>query len=440
MRARPLLVASAVLLVVGACSSYEPTVLEPTSVLTELRHDEPALPTDGLSPADAVALALVHNPRLRVARADHAIAEGLVLSETVWENPQLRPRLRDLYSGLDNPVQWAIDLRIFPPPPGRDDALRGRAEARVRRVSAELEAAEADVALETRLAHARLLLLDVQVPALEAAVRRHDRVGGIVERQIRAGVATRIEATLVELAGEELRDELEALRAQRRLAEAELAALLGAPSATALTVVPDAESSAARPPVEALEELALEREPTLRSLAELYREEEEALRLAHAERGLWPNFVSPGGGGESGEAFYDLDASIDLPLFDQGDEELALATLRRDRARDLFRARLHELRGALRRSVLELEESDRRRAALDERLGPLLERAQTLVRSVLDAGAADPVALIALETRVLDVRRAAAEASYEATRARTELERLTGGPLPAEGAPSSSNR
>lgn len=425
-RVRAICGALVVAALLPACSTYEPQPLDRESVLAELQAEAAPAPSAGLDEDAAVALALVHNPSLRAARREVEIAAGAVVSASAWRNPQLRPRLRNLYSGAGDAIEWFLDLRLFPTHPDEAEARSARARAEERRVLAELEAAESEVALSTRLAHARLVRIDAELPSLESAIARYRTVREIVARQVRAGVATRIEETLVELAVAEREDELAALQAERRLAEAELVQWIGAPGGTALAVTAAASHGVPLPSAEKLEQLALVGDPTLRVLAAAFGEEEEDLRLVHLAQQPWPSFIGIGGGGQSGEPIVDADAAIDLPIFDDGSAELHVAELRRDRARDRFRARLHEVRGALRRAVLEIEEHARRHQTSTDRLAPLVAKARTLVQSVLDAGAGDPVRLLALEDRLLELSRAAADATFRRRVAECELLRLTG--------------
>ncbi len=418
---------------VAACATYEPTPLDQSALLEELRSVTVEVPSDGLEVEQAVALALVQHPDLHVVRRDQEIAAGLVVSARAWDNPDLRPRLQNIYSGARDSIQWALDLRVFPRAPGETAAREARAQAREQHALAIIEETESRIAVETRIAHAQLVALDTQIGIVRAAEQLHSRVATIVTEQVEAQVSTRIEAVLVELAQEELADESASLVAQRAIAEAHLASLIGAPPDATLAVRRAARGQSVAIPSQAeLEEQAVAAHPALRALAAAYEDQEQRLRLTHIAHSPWPNFLAIAGGGDAGDAVVDADASLTLPVFHSGEHDIAVAEARRDRARDAYRARLHAVRGEIRRASLALREHERRHNALSRRLGPLLDRAEQLVRSVLDAGGANPLALLAIEMRVLDLRRDTAQAAFERDRARAELAAATGSALAAE--------
>ena len=72
-------------------------------------------------------------------------------------------------------------------------------------------------------------------------------------------------------------------------------------------------------------------------------------------------------------------------------------------------AALREIRLAL----LGTAEQGRRRRHLAERVEPVLREAEQLVASAVQAGATDVLALIDIETRVLEARRTAVQAAYD---------------------------
>ena len=84
---------SAVLLLaaLAACSTYQPRPLVEHELLEELRAVRLELPEDGLDAAQAVALALVHNPELQIWRRRHEIASGRVVSAGLWERWRWMP-------------------------------------------------------------------------------------------------------------------------------------------------------------------------------------------------------------------------------------------------------------------------------------------------------------------------------------------------------------
>src|SRR4030095_11225484 len=188
------------------------------------------LPSDGLLPEQAVAIALVHNPELGVWRRAHEVSEKLVVSEGAWANPQFRPNVENLLSSAGNPLSLAMGLRLFPPVPGENAAKIARAEAKERKTLAQIEDQEMKVAARVRIAHARAVMLEEKLRILQASQRLQETVGESIYRRLISFAATRLDETLMVLRREEIRNERGALESQHAEALATLGMLLGSPA------------------------------------------------------------------------------------------------------------------------------------------------------------------------------------------------------------------
>lgn len=421
---------AALLLLLAGCSSYEAAPLDEKALLQELRAIRLELPADGLDADQAVATALLHNPDLQVWRREHEIAADLVISEGAWTNPELRLSFQNLYSRLMNPFLFATDIRFFPAVPGEISAKVARAEAREKRVLAEIEGREAKIAAETRIAHARAVMLGEKLRIVQAAERLHQRVANIVSQRLVAAAATRLDEVLASLKREEIANELQSLAWEQDSALAELGSLLGASVGTSIKVrrkqelagVPDLAQ-------DRLEDEALRGRPDLRALREEYEEREQGLRLSHLAHTLWPRFLQPGIEKLPSNPSAQLSAAFELPIFDSGGAGIAVAEARRSQAREAFTARLHAACGEIHQALLKLREEERRRRYYADRVGPFLSQAEEVVKSALEAGEVDALKLVSIETRLLDARRESVQAQFEYERARVQLALATGSVL-----------
>jgi len=419
--------AAVVLLVALGCSSYEPDPLNDRALLDDLRSLRVEMPADGLDPDQAVAAALRNNPSLQVWRREHEIATNLVLSEGAWKNPELDISFQNLYSKFGNPFLIATGLRFFPAIPGELDAKVARAQAHEKRVLAEIEEREARVAADTRIAHAKLLLLEEKLLLLEAAEHLHDRVVAVVDQRLVAAASTRVDQMLALLEREEIAEGRQTLMAEKEQAQAELASLLGAAPGAPIQVRRgsklDAPGEIAQ---DRLEDEALKERPDLKSLREEYEEREQNLRLAHLAHCFWPRFLEPGVEKLPSNPSVELNSRWPFPIFDSGSADIAVAEARRRQARDAFAARLHAVRGEIRQATLKLREAERRKRYVTDRLEPLLKKAEELLKLILDAGEGDALKILAIETRVLGARRDAAQSTFDYEHARIELSLSTG--------------
>lgn len=414
------------LLLLAACSSYEPAPWEPRDLLRELREIRVELPADGLDADQAAAIALIHHPGLAALRREHEIADNVVLAEGAWKNPEIRLGLQNLVAGAANPISLALGLRFFPAVPGESDALVARATARRKRVLAEIEDREARVAAETRIAHAKAALLDEKLKLVEAARLVHERLVTGVRQRVAAQAATRIDETLAFLKREDLERELLTLTGQRDVALAELAALLGIDPATPIRIRPSAAAASPLPSQDRLEEDALNGRSDLKALREEYEVREQSLRLAHLAHVFWPTFLQPGARVQSGDWGGAFSAGLEIPIFNSGSADIAVEESRRRQARDAYRARLHAVRLEIQLASIRLRDAGRRLRHATDRQGPLLRQSEELVKAVIDAGETDALKLISIETRLLDARRDEADFRFETERARIQLLLATG--------------
>ncbi|MCA9323444.1 MAG: TolC family protein, partial [Planctomycetes bacterium] len=159
----------------------------------------------------------------------------------------------------------------------------------------------------------------------------------------------------------------------------------------------------------------------LRALVESYDESEHELELVHLSHAFWPRFMQLAVGGLTSRTNVGLDGGIELPIFDSGAADIAVAEARRGRARATYRAALHGLRSEIRQAVLAYQEQQRRRRFLSDRLEPSLQQAEELLRTGFESGAIDPLKLVDIETRVWDARRAGTEATFGLEQARAHL-------------------
>ncbi len=411
----------------SSCSTYRVVPLDETALLAELRATRIEFPADGLDPVQAVALALVHNPALVALRREHEIAENVVLAEGAWRNPELRLNLTNLASTLSNPVALALGLRIFPPVPGEGDARVARARALDERVVAEIADREAHLAAETKIAHADVVALEEELALVQIGRKLHERIASMVSERVAAQAATRLDESLAILRREEIENEIHAVAGKLDVARAEFASLVGAaPDATIQVKKAMSESELSMPKEAELEQAALERRADLQALKHQYEAQQQSLRLAHLAHGLWPTFLQPEAEADHLGRSLGVQAAFEIPIFDTGKAAIALEEARARQARELYSARLHEVRREIHLAALELREEARRQRYQSDRMQPVLEQTEQLMQAALEAGEVDALKLVTIETRLLDARRGAVRAWLDLERARVTYELATG--------------
>lgn len=409
------------LLLAAGCSAYVAKPLDARKLLDELRAVEaPAPPGEGLDPDQAVAFALLNNPELRAYRRQRQIAENTVVSASAWQNPELN-------FDLTTPFRLDLGIRLFPPLPGERAAKIEGAKAELRRVLAEVEDRENALAADIRTRHAELLMLREKILIDDAALRLHHRLSDLVRMRVQRAAAPKLDLVLASMKINQVEMDRQSLVTLRDVASAELAALLGVPAAITLPMRkgrPPAPPKGARE--EALEDLALAARPDLRALQEEYQEREQELHLAELQKIPWPRYGQPGVAHLPGQVDGELSGAITLPIFNQNQGPIAIASARREMARDAYLARLAGMRSEIRVALLRLAAEKRRLDYFHDTMEPALKEAEQVIEEALDTAEGDPLKLGTAMVRVFDVRTEAAGAAFAYEKAAIQLELATG--------------
>lgn len=406
----------------GGCSKYAPKPLQPSALFEELRRAPITQPADGMSPDDAVSIALRSNVELRAFRRLRNVAESRVVSASAWENPELR-------LDLQAPLRVGFGVRVYVPAPGERHAKIEGAKAGERRVLAEIEDHENRVAAEALIAHAHLLAIEDELAIVEASIALHQRILTVIEQRLAVFAATELDRALSTLQRLQVEAERDTLAWQREEAQATLARACGLPVGS-IEHVRRALLPPPLPPADpaALELAALRRRPDLRALEEAYQEREHQLELVHVEQQLWPRFFQPGVKKIPDKITADVSVALPIPIF-SAKGPVGEAEGQRDLARATYVARLEASRAEVRAAWAHVVSGERRRQAYRKSVAPALAAAEKLTEATLASGDLDAVKLELIEARILGARRLAARADFEYERARVLLDLATGAVL-----------
>ncbi|HBP17995.1 MAG TPA: hypothetical protein DEA08_09405 [Planctomycetes bacterium] len=440
----------AITLLLAGCKSYEADPLDPevelrrlqgigldVSVERSLPGQEPSGsaefdPSDGLSEAEAVALALTLNPRLHARRLATGEADARLIAAGQWPNPRIGvswlPGV-DGAPGVTMGGQWLTEvLRVW-----ERFARQDAAEAGTKEAEAGVIAAEWRLVAQVRSAYlqVRVAVQDHRLLSEQAKLQR--QALDLLQRRQSIGEGTALDTTLSELGVHEvsrdvIRTESEVQRARRRLNE-----LLGLPPHLAVPL--SEEGSPLEVTVfESVNEAEVERRLLagrfeLRARALAYERGEHELRLAIYRQ--YPRLSigvafdrEPGGDYYVGPGFM-----IELPIFNQNEGAIAAKEVQRERLRAEFRAVLHGLRaeahealGGLRRAKLEID-------LHQQHLLPALERTTSLLAEGLRLKELGTLDWLTAQRRAFSVRREYLSSLSRYQAAVIRLEAATGTPL-----------
>ena len=448
----PVFCTAAFAAIVAGCAAYEPRSLDARAELEVLRrHDlqhfvveraksgeelnplsEPFDPTDGLSEGEVVAVALMVNPALIARRAAIGEAEATLIAAGLWPNPEVGVSVRP---GIDGASGYALeaDALLELLRPRERDARKKAADARVDEVRAEIAADEFRLVGEVRQQRLAVFAAERVVAMLVEAVELRQRTADVIRRMREIGDATELTAAAAELelaeAGREVRQAVAQLERERR----ELNRLMGLPPDydLALTGFGDPLRITLYDEItdDELDQRLLAGRPELRATEAAYRRTEQELRLAVLRQ--FPRLaVGPAFERElEGDQSLGLGASLELPLFNRNQGEIAERRAARERVRGEYLALLHRLRAdafaarqAVRAARAEVEAQERD-------VLPLLQRNQELFEGAFRAGELNIIDWITAQQRAAATRREYLEALVRYRRAVIGLETAVRHPM-----------
>jgi len=332
-----------VAIALAGCARYAPLPLPETPLLAldiaSLRHDRPVPPV--LDVETVARLAVLNNPDLKAIRIRHGVADAQLLQAGLLPNPQGSLSATPTLAGPGVTTAWNAgltqDLRSLILRPSAERA----AQAGLHQVDAQILWQEWQVVGQARLLAVQLIEEKNTLGLLhELGTLLTQRVA---QRQIAvdAGDATyaMLAPELAALAGAE--GQLRAVDRLQLQQRHQLAALLGlqpdAPLLLADTVdMPPLDIQALRTALPGLPQ----RRPDLLALRWGYEAANQKLRTAILLQ--FPNisFGASGGSDNSNVRGFGPQLNFELPIFDRGQGNIAIARTSRQQLRDEYAARI----------------------------------------------------------------------------------------------------
>ncbi len=191
-----------------------------------------------LTMEEAVARALRNHPETRAVRAAEAVAAAQMAVSRAWRQPEFRFSRSNF--DLDEQTyeeRSSVGLRFSVPRP-REMALKQQAvRARQQGAAAESRAAEARLAVETRLAFRRAAIAEERVRVAERIAGLRRELQKTVLRQVSTGLKEADESELTELMVAEAQSELRRAAALADGEKRKLVRLIGGSDAGEWTLV-----------------------------------------------------------------------------------------------------------------------------------------------------------------------------------------------------------
>ncbi|MBI5852414.1 MAG: TolC family protein [Planctomycetes bacterium] len=391
------------------------------------------VPGDGLSLAEANAIALFHSPEVRASRAEAGVAGAQVLQAGLLANPELflGPRISTQDSKLIFPAGISWDVPLW----GTRSAARDLAEARRDELALRALEVEVETLGRVRESYARLSRLQKEEEVLAAVATASDRLVTWVEGLQRAGGVDSVSSFLARAERDEAAIELEQVRRATTTVRRELFLLLGLLPNAAVSPVFDVASSTTPELPPASTEALLQR-PSLKAAEAAYAAADATLRREIARQ--YPTFrLGPEFESDRGESSLGIGLGISLPWFDRNQGGIAAAELARAAARDRYRTELLAASHAEARARDDLEAAQRLLEIHNRGAVPAAEQAAQTLTTRLEAGRADVLEILTAQRAIARVRTRALEIEEQLMVARVRA--AVAGGLAWEGSAAATN-
>ncbi len=380
---------------------------------------------DGVSLAEAEAVALVFNGELRIARHRAGVAAAGVEHAGLWEDPVLGVDIERIISGADKPWIAGGAIGITLPLSGRLEAEKARAsaasEAELRRVAAQ----EWEVRAELRRGWMEWSAAVLKVAAQREFLARLDELLKLVEGLEKAGEYTRVEARIFRIERLTGAVDLEMLEGKAAQAELHIRGLMGLSKAAPVQLVSDIAYHSSTVSMEVRRGALPVRNPELAALKAEY--EVAQASLGKEIRTQYPDLtIGPGGGYDEGDVKALLSLSLPLPLWNRNQRGVAEALAQRDLARAQAQAGYERLAIALDTAELEHGIAMSQRRRIETEIVPIVDEQEADARKAAAAGRLDPLLMLDALTRRHEAKRRLIESRAAESAALIRLDELTG--------------
>lgn len=425
-------------LLLTGCETYERSPLELDDYMQRWREvdtsaardvairlgDEPPESfdiADGVSLAEAKALALTLNPQLRVARLRAAVPLAGSKRAGLLDDPQLHFDVLRIVENVDKPWISGVGVGFTIPLSGRLAVAEDRAWAAYSAAWRAVALQESETVTRVEKTWARWTAANARVALLVGHIDRLEPLASTVTRLRDAGELRPIDARRVELTLADVRGELLNATAEKRRVRGEVLALLGLVADAEVTLAIDTVDATA-PGIDAPHD-ALLRHPRLELAKAGYEVAEQTLRREITKQ--YPDLtIGPVYENEEGQSRIGLSGAIPLPVFNRNKRGIAEAGAARDAARAEAERTFQQLVAEHAAAAGAHEAARRALAHLSDTVAPLVERQITGVEQLINIGEVDVLALTDALDRQIAVRSATIEANAAAAEAAAMLRSL----------------
>lgn len=379
----------------------------------------------GITATEAVQLCLINNPKLQAAFFNIGVASAEVVQSRLFSNPTLAlsPRFPDGGGSTTFEASIAQNIADLWLIPVRQRAAQHRLDQAVLELAHEVNI----IALDAKATYFKAARADRELALTRENVEITKQLADLARVREEAGVGTILDVNLADSELLQLELAFRAATVSRIAVRTELTKLLGLPLPPEDLHLSD---SLPDPPQwtlheERLIELARAHRLDLQAATNAVR----AAEARTAEERRKALRVIEVGGVRDAEDRSGLALSIELPLFDQNQAQVAVAEAQAEQAKKTHDALVLELTQETRLTYERAHAAWANTRFYQEKVLPLREGNLALSREAYRYGRASFLAVLEAERKLLDARAGYLEALQNSSTALVDLERVTGQPI-----------
>ena len=290
--------------------------------------------TNAVALDDAIRLAQVDNPEIRVLAADISAARGEATTAKTWPNPEISvaPGFKTVRDPSDTQFHGDFGLEQTFEWPGKRALRRAVAEKSIAMRQLALDGFRAQLAIQVRRAYHVLLATREVVALREQRLNLARSFVAAAQKKVESGFAPEFEATKAEVEVVGAQKNLREAQAQRDTARVTLNVLMGRAPTEPLTVTGALDGKLPVPDQSQLMEQALLRNPVVK--VQEAEAERTGLSLQSIRKSRLPDFkVGPSLEYTRDEQIVGFGLTLPLLLWDNKKGEVASATAAQEKAR-----------------------------------------------------------------------------------------------------------
>lgn len=415
----------------GGCATYRPEPLDSAAVNAALNAPAPdavrvaaaafkhtlLAPAvidgrDGFTPDEIAVMTIITSPRLRALRDQRGVVQAQVIQAGILPNPQLGYTLDQqhgnsdptLVNGQSLGLSWEVTSLLA----RHDHVLAARATAGALDLSIAWQ--EWQSAQDARLRAFRLLSLEQRLPLAREIEDDLAENVKLIQRALALGQKTTSDLTLATSAWTQAQLDRLTFEQQRNADRTALNLALGQPADTPLRLKSGAAdfAAAASPPASLLLDGLEQRRLDLVALRLGYESEEATLRAAVKAQFPKIGLSFAKANDTSDVRTRSFGVTLDLPLFDRNQGQIAIGRATRRQLFDEYVARVAEARAEVSQALADLAGTRVQVQAVSESL-PTLEQLVAAQKKAFQGGNVDVLtyreARGALATRRIELNR-----------------------------------